>query len=253
MRVRELWRYPVKSLQGERVDAVAVTADGLEGDRRFAIVDLMTGFGLTARRVPELLFASARLIDGGGVQLTLPDGAVARGDDALSDWLGRRVALRAADARVGRRYENVVDFEREEASPWEVFEGPVGPFHDSPRARISLVTVATIGSWDPRRFRANVLLDGEGEDALVGSLATLGTATLDVRERIGRCVMVTRPQPQGIDRDLDVLRTIARERDACLAIGALVASPGMVAVGDTLSRVAAEPEREQPLVRVEHP
>lgn len=47
--------------------------------------------------------------------------------------------------------------------------------------------------------------------------------------------MTTRPQPDGIERDLDVLRTIAGERDACLAVGALVASPGVVRVGDELS------------------
>jgi hypothetical protein len=50
LRVLELWRYPVKSLQGERLDSVAVTSDGLKVDRRFAIYDVETGFGLTARR-----------------------------------------------------------------------------------------------------------------------------------------------------------------------------------------------------------
>src|SRR3954471_19182513 len=91
MRVLELWRYPVKSLQGEQLDSVAVTADGLEGDRRFAIYDVETGFGLTARRVPELLFASARWRDDGMVEITLPDGSSASDDAALSAWIGRRV------------------------------------------------------------------------------------------------------------------------------------------------------------------
>ena len=49
MRVVELWRYPVKSLQGERIDSVAINRNGLEGDRQFAIYDLATGFGLTGR------------------------------------------------------------------------------------------------------------------------------------------------------------------------------------------------------------
>ena len=100
MRVLELWRYPVKSLQGERLEPAAVTTAGLEGDRRFALFDVDTGFGLTGRRVPELLFASARLGDDGGVDITLPDGSVTRDDDALSAWLGRRVTLRSADAEV---------------------------------------------------------------------------------------------------------------------------------------------------------
>jgi uncharacterized protein YcbX len=232
MRVAELWRYPVKSLQGERLEAADVSPEGLEGDRRFAIYDVETRFGLTARRVPELLFASARLLDDGGVEITLPDGSVAAGDDALSAWLGRRVTLRSAGTEVARRYENPVDFEREATSEWEPFEGAAGAFHDSSRARVSLVSTATIRAWDRRRFRSNVLLDGDGEDALVGSGVALGGALLDVTMRIERCVMTTRPQPGGIERDLGVLRTIARERDACLAIGALVTRAGTVRVGD---------------------
>jgi uncharacterized protein len=237
MRVLELWRYPVKSLQGERLDSAMVTGDGLEGDRRFAIFDVETGFGLTARRAPELLFASARLGDDGGVDITLPDGSHAPDDDALSEWLGRPVELRSAELQTPRRYENPeVDFERETERDWAPFEGAPGPFHDSSRTRVSLVSTETIGAWDRRRFRSNVLLDGAGEDALVGSRVALGDAVLDIGKRIGRCVMTTRPQPDGIERDLTVLRTIARERDACLAVGALVLRPGRVSVGDALAQ-----------------
>jgi uncharacterized protein len=232
MGVTELWRYPVKSLQGERLDVVSVGSDGLEGDRRFAIYDLATGFGLTARRVPELLFASARLLDNDRVEITLPDGSLARDDQALSNWLGRRVELRSASAAVARRYENVIDFERESASDWAPFEGAPGPFHDSAGARVSLLSTATIGTWDRRRFRANVLVEGEGEDQLVGSSIALGSAILDVGMRIQRCVITTRQQPGGIERDLSVLRTIARQRNARLAVGALVSQPGLVRVGD---------------------
>jgi uncharacterized protein YcbX len=240
MRVLELWRYPVKSLQGEQLESVAVTGDGLEGDRRFAIYDLETGFGLTARRVPELLFASARLRGDGSVDLTLPDGSPAHDDDGLSAWLGRRVALRTLDAEEPRRYESpVVDFEHETERDWAPFDGAPGAFHDSPRARVSLVSTATIGSWDRRRFRSNVLLDGDGEDSLVGSQVTLGDAVIDVGMRIERCVMTVRSQPGGIGRDLRVLRTIARERDACLAVGALVTQPGRVSVGDALTTGSA--------------
>jgi MOSC domain-containing protein len=234
MRVLELWRYPVKSLQGEQLESATVAADGLEGDRRFAIFDVETGFGLTARRVPELLFASARLRADGGVDITLPDDSVAVGDDALSAWLGRRVELRSADGSPPR-YENpVVDFEREIERDWAPFEGAPGPFHDSRRTRVSLVSTGTIGSWDRRRFRSNVLLDGSGEDDLVGSRLALGDAVIDIGKQIERCVMTTRPQPGGIERDLTVLRTIARERDARLAVGALVTRPGRVSVGDEL-------------------
>lgn len=243
VRVAELWRYPVKSLQGERLESVWVDSDGLEGDRRFAIYDIATGFGLTARRFPELLFASARLLNDDAVEIRLPDGSLATDDEALSEWVGRPVGLRSATAPVARRYENVIDFEREPASEWAPFEGAPGAFHDSAGARVSLVSTATIGSWHPRRFRSNVLLDGEGEDALIGASLVLGDAILDIGMRIQRCVMTTRPQPGGIDRDLSVMRTIARERNARLAVGALVRQPGVVRVSDT-PRVETEAVRE---------
>jgi len=80
-----------------------------------------------------------------------------------------------------------------------------------------------------------VLLNGEGEDALVGSKVRLGDAVLELSMKLERCVMTTRPQPDGIERDLDVLRTINRDRGGCLAIGALVTQPGVVHVGDPLN------------------
>ncbi len=237
MQVLELWRYPVKSLGGERVDEITVTTDGLTGDRRFAIFDVDTGYGLTARRVPEMLFAAARLRDDGTAAITLPDGSDARTDDDLSRWLGRRVALRSVDEVALRRYENPIDFEHETTSDWLPFTGAGngGPFHDSSRTRVSLVSTGAIGTWDRRRFRANVLLDGEGEDGLVGSDVEIGDTVLSVGKRLARCVVTTRPQPGGVERDLDVLKTINRERDGCIAIGALVTRPGTVRVGDGVS------------------
>lgn len=59
LHVRSLWRYPVKSFGGERLDSVSVSATGLEGDRTFGLRDVETGLVLTARRQPELLFTSA--------------------------------------------------------------------------------------------------------------------------------------------------------------------------------------------------
>ena len=225
----------MKSLQGERLESVSVTSEGLEGDRQFAIYDVTTGFGLTARRMPELLFASARLHEDGSPEVTIPDGTVAGDDDALSGWLGRPVELRSSSTAAERRYENVDDFEQEPVSGWSAFDGAAGAFHDNPGARVSLVSNGTIGSWDVRRFRPNIVLHGEGEDSLVGSTVTVGQATLDVGMRIERCVMTTRAQAGGVERDLDVLRTIARERDACLSVGALVAGSGTVRLGDALT------------------
>ena len=235
MRVRELWRYPVKSMQGEQLDRVDVMANGLTGDRAFALFDTVTGYGLTARRVPELLFASARYRDG-GVEIVLPGGQIATDDVALSAWLGRPVVLRPADAEVTRTYEVPLDVDTEAEDSWVTWNGPRGAFHDSTRARVSLVSTGTLDHWDARRFRANVVLDGAGEDALVGTEVLLGTAVLTVQKQIDRCVMVTRPQPGGVARDLDVLKAINHERRGFLAVGALVETPGVVQIGDRVER-----------------
>jgi uncharacterized protein YcbX len=236
VRVAELWRYPVKSLQGERLTSAEAGPEGLAGDRQWALFDVDTGFGLTARRVPDLLFLSARLRADGHVEVVLPDGTVTSDDAVLSDWLGRSVALRAAaDAPGERLYENPNEVGEAGEYDWDAFSGARGAFHDSSRIRVSLVSTDTLGTWDRRRFRANVVLEGAGEDALVGRRVRLGGAELDVVKQVGRCVMVTRPQPGGIGRDNGVLKTVHRERDGCLAVGALVARAGTVAVGDELT------------------
>ena len=151
MRVLEIWRYPVKSLQGEQLETALVTPVGIQGDRGYAIFDAETGYGLTARREPALLFASARVIEG-GVEITLPDGTIAADDADLSHWLGREVHLRSNDEVVERRFQNLVDFEDEGSDPaqWEAFDGARTSFRDSQAAVVSLVSTGTLGEWDRR-------------------------------------------------------------------------------------------------------
>ena len=234
MRVAELWRYPVKSLQGEQVDVAEVTDRGLAGDRGWALFDLGTGLGLTARRHPVLLHASARLADDGAVVVTLPDGTLAADDDALSAWLGRPVALRAAGATTGpRRYENPDDIETEADDSWWVFEGSALAFHDS--SAVTLLSRSTVGNLPMRRFRPNVVLDTGGEDALVGTTVSIGAAAVALTAQVPRCVMVTRSQPGGIGIDRDVLRWIHRERGGGLAVGGTVTRAGRVRVGDEVA------------------
>ncbi len=232
MRVVELWRYPVKSMQGERLDAAEIGAQGIVGDRQWAIVDGTTGLALTARREPALLFAAARRNDDDTVTIDLPDGSTAMSDDDLSRWLGRPVSLQRAGT--AGTYEIAVDFEDEAGSEWVQWTGPDDTFHDSARARVSILSTGSIRDWDRRRFRANVIVDGEDgeEDRLVGSQVAVGGCRLDIVKAIDRCVMTTRPQPGGIERDLDVLRTINAERRSLLAVGAGVVTTGAVAVGD---------------------
>jgi uncharacterized protein YcbX len=241
MRVVSLWRYPVKSMQGEELDVASIGALGIVGDRQWALVDLGTGLSLTARRVPELLFASARLVGDPAapdVEVELPDGTVTTDDAALSAWLGRDVALRRAGGDVAGRYEIAGDFEDEAGSPWFEWDGPEDTFHDSARTRVSVLGTGSMGTWERRRFRGNVLVETDAvgaEEALIDQRITLGSAVLDVVKAIDRCVMTTRPQPGGIERDLDVLRTINAERATHLGVGTLVVTPGDVTVGDELT------------------
>ena len=235
MQVVELWRYPVKSLQGERLDAAELGAAGVTGDRHWALFDRDTGLGLTARRLPDLLFGAARLRPGGGVDVVLPDGTVTADDAVLSDWLGRRVELREAveERSEGPTYESPTD-DLDDAAEWQLWQGAPGPFHDSPRIRVSLVSTGTLGTWDRRRFRANVVLDGTGEEELEGREVDLGATRLLIGRPIPRCVMTTRPQPGGIPRDTSVLKTIHRERNGLLAVRGAVLVPGTVRTGDEL-------------------
>ncbi len=232
--ISQIWRYPVKSLGGELLDEVEVAANGISGDRGWGLHQLASGMILTARRRPELLFASAKVVDGQPV-ITLPDGSIASDDATLSTWLGEPVELRQASDDAGGTYETPIDAEHEDANPWVSWSGPTGSFHDSTKSRISLVSTTTLGDWDIRRFRTNLVLEGSGEDDLVGSNVRLGaSAMLVVNKAIDRCVMVTRPQPD-LERDLDVLRTINRERNSNLSVGGNVLSSGTIRIGDTVA------------------
>ena len=74
--VAQLWRYPVKSMQGERLPAVEIQVDGVDGDRRWGVRDERTGRVLTGRREARLLEAAAILAAGSEPVIELPDGTV---------------------------------------------------------------------------------------------------------------------------------------------------------------------------------
>src|SRR5260370_23272898 len=86
--VGELWRYPVKSLRGERMREATITADGVLGDRGFAIRELKYGAILSAKMWPSLFalragWATEPTAEGGGVvRVELPDGSSIEGDSA---------------------------------------------------------------------------------------------------------------------------------------------------------------------------
>ncbi len=227
MRVIELWRYPIKSIGGEQLTTAEVGKLGIAGDRGWGLVDDLTGNVLTARREPKLLMASTRLVEGEPLTTTA-EGAELRTGADYAEWLDRPVTLARAGSE-GGTYENPGDVEND--ADWMSWQGPSGAWHDSGRSRLSLVTTASLRHWDQRRFRANVILDGSGEDALVGTTVVLGTTRLEVVKQIARCVMVTRPQP-GLERELAVFRSIQRELGGTLSVGATVDEPGTISVGD---------------------
>lgn len=247
MRIAELWRYPVKSLRGERLPALRVVADGVAGDRMWGIQDRRDGRILTARREPRLLFASSRLAEDGDLPvITLPDGqefiGVGPGTDAaLSAWLARPVTLVAAAASDAARAEYFEDA-TDDSSPAIEWTMPQGRFVDA--FPVLVMTTAGLragaaahagGTWDVRRFRPNVLIevDGEGwlEDAWADRVLSAGSTQLAPRQRCIRCTMVNRAQP-GLDRDVNIYKTLHRTHGAEAGMWTEVVQPGVIAEGD---------------------
>jgi len=232
MEIVGLYRYPVKSAQGEALDSAAIGEHGITGDRSHALIDVETGVALTGRLDPSLLFATGMLSEDGRASLRLPDGTVTADDVVISAWIGRPVHLAGAVAAPST-YEIRVDAE-DESSEIVSWKGPSGVYHDSARTRVSIVATGDLRDWDVRRFRPNVVVDGDTVDHLVGRSVRLGNAVLDIVKQIDRCVMITRPQPGGIERELDVLRTVRDERAMLLGVGGLVVKPDEITVGDGL-------------------
>ena len=119
MEISEIWRYPVKSMLGERRERADVAATGVEGDRAYAVIDRADGKVASAknpRKWRVLLSCVAEFVDepvpGAGpppVRITLPDGTVVTSDDpkidnVLSDVVGRPVTL-ASTAPQGSTFE----------------------------------------------------------------------------------------------------------------------------------------------------
>jgi uncharacterized protein YcbX len=226
LRVREIWRYPVKSLGGERLDRADIGALGIEGDRAWGLYDPASDTVLTARREPTLLFLRAQIEDGRPL-ITCDDGGRLTTDAELSNWMGRPVELRSAESGPGT-FENPLDVDNE--TDWVQWQSSGGTFHDG-RSKISFVSFDSLGEWDPRRFRINLILDGSGEDELHGDV-TVGSTVLSVRKRIERCVMVTRAQP-GLAKDITVLKRVIAERNNQLGMGAVVTTAGTITTGDS--------------------
>jgi hypothetical protein len=243
----KITRYPVKSLQGETVSTAQIEPDGLRGDRRWGIRDETSGKILTARRAPQLLFASAAVAPDDTLVITLPTGAICQGpgaatDAALSGWLGQPVRLVRSAGAAAARAEYFADAtdDTSEAIEWTM---PAGRFVDAQPLLVlttaSLRAAAALypeGDWQLRRFRPNLVVDvaddGWVEDGWCGRVTIrIDTAELRPQEPCVRCTMVTRPQP-GLEDDRDIFRTLARHHRGHFGAWTAVTSAGTVGVGD---------------------
>ena len=270
--VATLWRYPVKSMQGEELNAADITGTGLLGDRRFAVVDPATGKVAGAknpRKWPGFFYFRAAYTAPPcvgsalpAIRVTMPDGTTATTDEAdgaglpklLSEALGREVTLSAAAAGPGGldtagSHTEVATAEEYVIASDEVtaFDLPAGTFFDA--ASVHLVTTATLdrlrslypeGRFEPRRFRPNIIVDtgpdatGFVENDWVGHEICIGEQVrLRVTMATGRCVMTTLPQGD-LPKDSGILRAAAQHNNAQVGVYAEVISGGRVRRGDTV-------------------
>jgi uncharacterized protein YcbX len=252
--VVELWRYPVKSMAGERLDRARLD-HRITGDREWGVFDAATGKLLSAKTVGALLAARARFAEG-TTTIELPGGATliagtADADRAIGEWLGRGVTLR----RAGGGEPATIDMDLDDgtgAGPHGLnsFTTQAGMLFDS-RSTLHLIGAASLAALDRdhhpsagdlRRFRPNLVVDGIpalAEDGWVGGEVRIGTLTAHVRKRTERCVIVSRAQP-GVDQDRGLLRHLKAQRGMCFGVYLDARGAGELAVGDAVERVAVD-------------
>jgi hypothetical protein len=271
-RVGALWRYPVKSMLGEPVGPVDIDAGGLDGDRRFGVVDSRTARVASAkrpRRWRRLLQIRSEVAGPGVVRIRFPDGlCVLSTDDGtdklLSEFLGEEVRLRSA-AEPGAELERSI--------PEEVLEGgvdadtgftmleiatasPPGTFFDfTPLQLVTTAALARVGALHPAgrvdaaRYRPNVIIDtGPGLSGFVendwpGRRLHLGPdVVVDVLVPSPRCAIPTL-RHGDLPPDPDALRVPLEHNFVdvpiegfgsapCLGVHAVVVEGGRVSPGD---------------------
>lgn len=262
--VVSLWRYPVKSMQGEELPSAEVTPGGLAGDRAYALIDCSDGKVASAknpRKWPQLFQFRAALAGALGpgvkappVRIALPDGAIVNSDQSdvhqiLSRALNREVTLAGLpDPRTATAeayWPDIEGLDRRETVT--EFRLPEGTFFDC--ASVHLLTTATLdrlrmlypqGRFEIRRFRPNIVVETAGgekdfvEDAWIGHVVAIGDSVrLSVTGPCSRCVMTTLAQGD-LPKDAGVLRTAAQHNRANVGVYASVLQGGNVRRGDCL-------------------
>jgi uncharacterized protein YcbX len=213
MRIQELWRYPVKSMAGERIESAEVTGAGIVGDRMVLVV----GPGdriMTSRTHPRLL----------GLRATLGPG----GDPLVNGrpWDDPAIA-EAVRAAAGPKAHLVR------------YDGPE-------RFDVLPLLIGTDGAFeqlgvDHRRLRPNIVVggvDGLAERGWPGHRLRIGAAVASVVKLRSRCVMTTY-DPDTLEQDLSVLRRIASEFGGQMALDCAVVSGGRIGVGDPVELLDA--------------
>jgi uncharacterized protein YcbX len=212
MTITTMWRYPVKSMAGERVRSTQLTNTGLLGDRVVQVYD-RRGRIITARTCPRLLQLHATLgIDGEPLVDGLP-------------WRSREVERRVeAAVGPGARLQRFDGAERFDILPLLVCtDGAVSEF-----------------GHDVRRLRPNLIIGGVGglaERQWPGAILRLPDAEIALADLRRRCVMTTY-HPDTTAQDPDVLREIVRRFGGELCLNAAVVRPGLVEVGNRVDLIA---------------
>jgi MOSC domain-containing protein len=208
MHVSELWRYPIKSLKGEKLEQAEITPLGIPGDREI-IVRSESGRLFTSRAKPKLL----------GLRGELGTNGVATINGHLWDS-PEAVALVSAAAGEPARLEQVPQ--------------PYG-FDILPLLIATDGTVKAI-NIDQRRLRPNILVSGVNrldERNWVGDIIAIGDVRIKAVKLRERCVMTTY-DPDTQVQDRSVLLRIVREFDGVAALDCSVIEPGTIHVGDAV-------------------
>jgi uncharacterized protein YcbX len=206
--IKEIWRYPVKSMAGEKLDRVILTPLGIPGDRVVHVEDAAGRF-ITSRTHPRLLGHHATLDAAGEPEIdNLPWTA--------SESQRKVVEIAGTGARLVR--------------------------DDSPqRFDVLPLLVATDGAigafgHDGRRLRPNIVVGGvEGlaERLWEGQCLRVGEAIIGIEDLRQRCVMTTY-DPDTQQQNLSVLKEIVRKFDGRLALNCYVVRGGEIRVGDAV-------------------
>ncbi len=242
--VEAIFRYPVKSMAGERLEATELGWYGIEGDRRLAFrrTDDRSGMPwLTASKLPDLLlFAPHRREDGAPrdlpTHIRTPDGEEMPvfGEDLAKE--------------VGRRY----------GAPVQMMQLRHGIFDEASISVIASDTVREIGrlsvrSLDVRRFRPNILVRllrsaSFQEDEWVGGMLSFGEGddapAIAVIMRDERCSIVNL-DPESASPAPEVMKAVVRANQNTAGIYGAVTRIGRLAVGQTIFLRAATEKRER--------